>query len=185
MLTEQDISILNKALRHKWSSSSGEKVQRYIGKFYERKRIGTKIVALVQGNHGIYTVSIRVEEQTTLSACSCYKGKHGYCHHCAALAATFLNDPGSFTEIVPKKLEQVQDVPDLPAYLEHVTLDELFEQLRAKGITQKAFADSIGMSTRHLSAVKSSERGNRRFNELGAIKLACLWTLEHFDQVKK
>lgn len=184
-MTEQDISVLSKALRHEWSSSSSKKVQRYIGKFFERKRIGTKIVARVEGNYGTYTVSFQVDGERTLSACSCYIGKHGYCHHCAALAATFLNDPGSFTEVVPKKLEQVKDVPDLPAYLEHVTLDELFEQLRARGITQKAFADSVGMSPRHLSAVKSSERGNRRFYELGAIKLACLWMLEHFGQAMK
>lgn len=184
-MTEQDIEVLKAALSQFWPPASSEKAQRYIDKFYERQRIGAKIIALVQGNFGIYTVSIRVEGQTTLSACSCYKGKHGHCHHCSALAATFLNDPGSFIEIVPKKLEQVQEVPDLPDYLTHVTLDELIEQLRAKGITQKAFAESIGMSPKHLTAVKSSERGNRRFHELGAIKLACLWMMEHFDQVKK
>ncbi|MBN1429055.1 MAG: hypothetical protein JXB07_11765 [Anaerolineae bacterium] len=184
-MTEQDIEAFKTVLSQHWPPSSSEKVRRYIGKFYECKRIGTKIVALVQGNHGVYTVSIQMTEQAITSACSCYIGKHGYCHHCAALAATFLNDPGSFTEIVPKRLEQVQDVPDLPDYLTHVTLDELIGQLRAKGITQKAFAESIGMSTRHLSAIKSSERGNRRFHELGAVKLACLWMMEHFDQVKK
>jgi hypothetical protein len=65
-------------------------------------------------------------------------------------------------------------------YLRGVTLDDLIEQLRAIGITQKAFAESLGMNTRHLSAVKSSERRNRYFNELGAIKVACLWFLERF-----
>ena len=48
------------------------------------------------------------------------------------------------------------------------------------GITQKAFCESIGMSTRHLAAVKSSELRNRYYHELGAMKLACLWVLERF-----
>ena len=55
-------------------------------------------------------------------------------------------------------------------------------RLRAIGITQKAFAESIGMNSRHLSAVKSSERRNRYFNELGAVKVACLWFLERFGK---
>jgi len=33
-----------------------------------------------------------------------------------------------------------------------------------------------------LGAVKSSERRNHFFNELGAIKLACLWMLDHIDK---
>ncbi len=73
------------------------------------------------------------------------------------------------------------DLDSLQAYLDNVTLDELTKQMRAKGMTQKAFCESIGMNPRHLTAVKSSERRNRRFHELGAIKLAVLLVLEHLD----
>ena len=52
--------------------------------------------------------------------------------------------------------------------------------MKAQGITQTAFAESIGMNPRHLSAIKSSELRNRYFNELGATKLACLWVIENF-----
>ena len=60
-----------------------------------------------------------------------------------------------------------------------MTLETLLAELKASGITQSAFAASIGMNTRHLSAVKSSELRNHFFHELGATKLACLWVLEH------
>ncbi len=53
------------------------------------------------------------------------------------------------------------------------------EQLKQKGISQKAFAESVGMSTQHLSAVKRAEKSNRTYHELGAIKLACVWVLTH------
>jgi hypothetical protein len=76
-------------------------------------------------------------------------------------------------------LAAVSDLDSLRAYLESVALDELVQQLRQNGITQKAFAESIGMSSQHLSAVKSAEKRNRYFHELGATKLACLWVLEH------
>jgi hypothetical protein len=61
----------------------------------------------------------------------------------------------------------------------------LLTQLKDKGITQKAFAEQIGMNTRHLAAIKSSELRYHYFNELGATKLACLWVLEHLGKTKR
>jgi uncharacterized Zn finger protein len=161
---------------------SGPKVERYIEQFFDRRQIGTRIIAQVEGNHGTYTVSIEVDATETRSACSCYIGKHGYCHHCMALAKTFLKNPQSFQEIVTKTLNEVKTLDDLPDYLQHITLGTLLEQLKEARITQKAFAESIGMSPRHLSAMKSSEQRNRRHAELGAVKLACLWVLGRFGE---
>lgn len=91
----------------------------------------------------------------------------------------FIEDNHNFKTIEAKKSSDIHDIEDVEAYLKGVTLDALLKQLTGKGITQKAFAESIGMNPRHLSAIKSSELRNRYFNELGAMKLACLWVLEH------
>jgi len=147
-------------------------------------RIGTKITAQVVGNHGTYTVSIQPEKQGLSSACSCYIGAGGGCHHCEALAITFLNDAEAFREVKQKRLKEVRSLKDLRGYLKGITLDSLLNELKAKGITQKAFAESIGMNPRHLSSIKSSELRNHYYNELGATKLACLWALEHLEKLK-
>jgi uncharacterized Zn finger protein len=184
-LSNSDLEILTKSIQRNWSSPIGEKAKRYVDQFSNRIRIGTKIVANVIGNHGTYTVSIQASpEFTATSACSCYIGKGGYCHHCAALAITFLKAPESFVEKATKKLGDVKGLNDVTEFLESITLESLISQLKEKGITQKAFAESIGMSTQHLSAVKSSELRNRFFHELGATKLACLWILEHYGEFK-
>ncbi len=184
-MSSTDIEILTKGIQSHWYSQPSDKVKAYIGKFSNRVRIGTKIVAQVIGNHGTYTVSIQVSpELTTISACSCYIGKGGYCHHCAALAETFLKAPDSFVEKVAKKLDDVKGLADVVEYLNSVTLENLIARLKEKGISQKTFAASIGMSTQHLSAVKSSELNNRFYHELGATKLACLWVLEHYGEFK-
>lgn len=41
------------------------------------------------------------------------------------------------------------------------------------------------MNPRHLSAVRSSELRNHFYNELGAIKLAVMWVIEHVGNVKR
>ncbi len=38
----------------------------HIGKFFNTTRLGTKITAQVEGNHGIYTVSIQLKMLTSL-----------------------------------------------------------------------------------------------------------------------
>jgi hypothetical protein len=86
--------------------------------------------------------------------------------------------------VKPKQIKEVRQLTDVRASLESVTLDTLLNQLKAQGITQKAFAEQIGMNTRHLAAMKSSELRHHYFNELGATKLACLWVLEHLGKAK-
>ena len=177
-------AVMQKALRSTWPGSAREKARRYIGKFYALERIGERISGKVEGNHGVYSVSIWVDEGLVMSTCGCYIGKHGSCHHCEALARTFLQHPGGFVEVTSKERTDLSSLGDLSDYLKTTTLDALLSDLKAKGITQKAFAESIGMNPRHLGAVKSSERRNHFFNELGAIKLACLWALEHMTEQK-
>ena len=184
-MSNSDVEILTKGIQNRWASPLGDKAKVYVDQFTDRFRIGTKIVAKVVGNHGTYTVSIQASpEYGITSACSCYIGKGGYCHHCAALAKTFLKAPESFVEKVAKKLVDLKGLNDVAEYLESVTLESLISRLKEKGISQKTFAASIGMSTQHLSAVKSSELNNRFYHELGATKLACLWILEHYGEIK-
>lgn len=177
----EDVTALQQAIQNGWPKSyfDDAKVKQYVDKFWDRQRRERKITAVVQGNHGDYTVSIEAQQGGLRSMCSCYKGKHGYCHHCVALGQTFLDKPDSFVVIEKVEKTAVSDLDSLQAYLNGVTLAELINQLRQKGITQKAFCESIGMTSHHLSAVKSSELRNRHFHELGATKLAALWVLEH------
>jgi uncharacterized Zn finger protein len=177
-----DIPFLKTAIEKRWTRSGDAKIERYIGKFSNRQRRGRKITGTVRGNHGHYTVSIEAQESGIGSACSCYIGKHGSCHHGVALGLTFLAEPESFAKIEAVEKKDLAGLESLQGYLDNVTLDDLVKQLRAKGITQKAFCEAVGMSTQHLTAVKSSELRNRRYHELGAIKLAVLWVMEHFDK---
>jgi hypothetical protein len=182
MMEPTVIDEIKAALRDDWFRGYGldEKARRYVGKFFDRKLAGRKITAKVVGNHGTYTVSLDVKAKAIDSACSCYIGRDGGCHHCDALARTFLNDAESFEVVRRKRRASVRTLEDLEDYLGGVTLDALLQELKAQGISNKDFAGSIGMNPRHLSAIKSSELRNHYFNELGATKLACLWMIENF-----
>jgi len=167
-------------IRDQWGVSGAEKVTRYVGKFFDRQRIAKKIAARVVGNHGTYTVSLSVKDGRADGACSCYVGRDG-CHHCAALAKTFMDNPESFVAVARKRRRNIRTLDDLASYLKGVTLAKLIDQMKERGVTQTAFAESIGMNPRHLAAIKSSEARHRYFNELGATKLAVLWVVENVE----
>jgi uncharacterized Zn finger protein len=181
-MSDAELEQLQTAIRRRWASVPSKKAKSYVNAFSATVRSGTKITAKVVGNHGTYTVSVQLDTQGLTSACSCYIGKHGHCHHCEALALTFVQDPSPFKVVKPKQRKDVRNLTDVQAYLHSVTLEALLSQLKERGITQKAFAEQIGMNPRHLTAIKSSELRHHYFNELGATKLACLWVLEHLGK---
>lgn len=183
-MSAPEIEPLKAAIQRRWTGDPSTKARRYIGTFFNATRTGTKLTAQVEGNYGTYTVSLQLGKQDLASACSCYIGKQGFCHHCEALAFTFLRKEAFFKLTEPVHLEDIEDVKDVKAFLEGTTLESLLQQLAAQGITRKALAEGIGMNSRHLSAIKSSELRNRYFNELGVTKLACLWVLEHVKKIK-
>ena len=176
---------LGRELRRGWSAAPGEKVAHYIGQFFDTTRLGDQISGRLEGNHGTYTVTIKLDGQSVTSACSCYIGKHGGCHHVAALAHTFLDNPSRFTLLESREVDTVQALPDLATYLRSHTLADLLVDMRGRGITQKAFYEAVGMSSQHLSAVRSAEQRNHFYHELGAIKLAVLWVMEHIAEAEK
>ena len=184
-VAEAELERLQTAIQRRWSRSPSKKATPYVNAFTAKVRSGQKITAQVEGNHGTYTVSIQLDAKGLSSACSCYIGKHGSCHHCEALAFTFIEGSGAFKVVQSKQRKDVRKLEDVHAYLDSVTLEDLLGQLKARGITQKAFAEQIGMNTRHLTAIKSSELRHHYFNELGATKLACLWMLEHLGKTKR
>ncbi len=174
------MGLLHDRIRKRWSEPASTKAQRYINQFIDGRRNEERVSARVEGNHGVYTVTITLDNHDLRAACSCYIGSSGWCHHCEALAFTFLKDEKQFEWHEKKSLEEVQNLAAVKEYLSGQTLETLLNQMRSKGITQKDFAEAIGMSSRKLSAIKSSEMRNRYYGELGAVKLACLWVQERF-----
>ena len=108
---------LQSAIQRRWSGNPSVKARRYIESFFNRTRTATKIAAQVEGNHGIYTVSIQVEDHGLSAACSCYIGKEGFCHHCEALAFAFLRGDHDFKVIEAKKSSDIHAIEDVKAAL--------------------------------------------------------------------
>jgi uncharacterized Zn finger protein len=177
-MTQTKLETLIQRLSGWRTSPSDIKARRYVGQFFNRRRIDLKIIADVEGNHGTYTVSIDTGTEHPTSACSCYIGAGGGCHHVRALAQTFLDAPDSFVPQETRTREQVRTLDDLALYLETTPLKALLADLKAHDLSPKQAGTLLGAGKRTLNIAAQDEAHNQRTDMLGALKLACLYLLE-------
>src|SRR5690348_5330683 len=116
-MADTALAQLQTAIKRQWSRVPSHKAKPYVNAFVAAVRTDTKVTAKVVGNHGTYTVSMQLDTHGLTSACSCYIGKHGHCHHCEALAITFLADPSAFKIVKSRQIKEVRQLTDIRAYL--------------------------------------------------------------------
>jgi uncharacterized Zn finger protein len=106
------------------------RAQPYVREFTHRLRSGPSIAGRVAGPHGVFTVSLTIEDSTLTPACSCTSDP-GFCRHAIALGLTYIEEPQSF-----------YDVRTLMAQLEQCSHGELVELIIQMGTR---YPETLGM----------------------------------------
>ena len=83
------------------------RAQPYVREFTHRLRSGPSITGRVAGPHGVFTVSLTIEDSILTPACSCTSDP-GFCRHAIALGLTYIEEPESFYDLrtLTAQLEQ-------------------------------------------------------------------------------
>ncbi len=166
------------SLPHQPVDLADVKAQRYVGKFFHRRRVGRKIIAELEGNHGTYVVSLSPGGAGVVGSCNCYIGARGDCHHVRALAQTYQQDPGSFAVQETRNRRQLFTLEDLGIYLETTSLEHLLAALQARGISRQRVTQLLGTTRRALGEALRAEKSHEPSETLGALKLACYHLVE-------
>ena len=66
-MADAELTQLRTAIQRQWSRVASQKAKPYVKAFFAAVRTGTKITAKVVGNHGTYTVSIQLNNQSLTS----------------------------------------------------------------------------------------------------------------------
>jgi uncharacterized Zn finger protein len=106
------------------------RAQPYVREFTHRLRSGPSITGRVAGPHGVFTVSLTIEDSTLTPACSC-SSDAGFCRHAIALGLTYIEEPQSF-----------YDLRTLTAQLEQYSHGELIELILRMGAR---YPETLGM----------------------------------------
>jgi len=106
------------------------RAQPYVREFTHRLRSGPAISGRVAGPHGVFTVSLTIEDSTLTPVCSCTSDP-GFCRHAIALGLTYIEEPQSF-----------YDVRTLTTPLEQYSHGELVELILQMGTR---YPQTLGM----------------------------------------
>ena len=155
-----EISALQTAIRAQWRAAPSEKAKRYMGQFFETTRSDRRSPARCMATMAPTSCPSSPQRTACRPAVAAISAKAAFATIAKRWRTRSSESPQIFREVQPTAREAIRSLADLQAYLQGVTLETLLAELKANGITQTAFAASIGMNTRHLSAVKSSELRN-------------------------
>jgi hypothetical protein len=109
------------------------RAQPYVREFTHRLRSGPSITGRVAGPHGVFTVSLTIEDSTLTPACSCTSDP-GFCRHAIALGLTYIEEPQSF-----------YDLRTLTAQLEQYSHGELIELILRMGARYPETLEMLGV----------------------------------------
>ncbi|PDW00642.1 hypothetical protein [Candidatus Viridilinea mediisalina] len=183
MTTSNPKEIVEQILQARWHSTISGKAQTYVGQFFDAFTLRQGVYAKVQGNHGIYRVSIFPGNKNVSATCSCYIGKSGYCHHCEALAHAFLLYPETFTAIPKYTMADVSaaTTPErIHSVVRSLALAAVIEELEQNNMNLKGIAVSMGVSEQKIRSLIKKERQQGIIDDLTPLKLACVWLLQKF-----
>jgi uncharacterized Zn finger protein len=74
------------------------RAQPYVREFTHRLRFGHSIAGRLAGPHGVFMVSLDIDEDTLNPSCSCASDA-GFCRHVIALGLTYIEEPESFYDL--------------------------------------------------------------------------------------
>jgi len=128
----QYIKLKEEQLRNICTPMNFQRAENYIGRFYDCKLEGTVLTGKVKGNHGIYSVELKIDTDPLEYKCGCETSKTMFCKHAAALGLTYIYTPWVFTTDFHIDREEVKTLEDLDLYLRNIKLKTLVEELKKR-----------------------------------------------------
>lgn len=169
-------------LHELFDSETWDRARGYVGAFSSTQASPREIRGEVTGHHGTYTTFLRRVGDSLECACSCLAASEMNCKHSAALGLTYLRDSRSFQAMAARDRIEIRALKDVHKFLERTTLEDLVEEIRDRGITQKQVVQILGINAGLFGSAKRLEKRGRRYGFLNACKLACAYLLGIIEQ---
>ena len=177
----QYVKLKEEQLRNICTPMNFQRAENYIGRFYDCKLEGTVLTGKVKGNHGIYSVELKIDTDPLEYKCGCETSKTMFCKHAAALGLTYIYTPWVFTTDFHIDREEVKTLEDLDLYLRNIKLKTLVEELKKKDINISKLVELLGISVQQLSTVIKDDMKGKFHILTIPLKLSCLYLIEKND----
>lgn len=171
-------------LRNSATSLIIQRAENYIGKFIDCKIEGPVLKGKIKGNHGIYSVEIKIDNDPISYKCDCSTAKTSFCKHAAALGLTYIYTPWVFELDHTPDRSKISTFEDLQYYVKTTKLKDIIDDLRGTGITIAQLSELLGISPQQLHSIIKDDQSGKHHVLTDPIKLSCMYLLEKNFQFK-
>jgi hypothetical protein len=177
----QLVKLTEEQLKNISSGINLQRAENYVGKFINCSVDDSFIKGTIRGNHGDYTVTLKIDVDPIEYSCDCEKGKDVFCKHAAALGLTYIYTPWVFSsnQIIDRKSLRTTD--EIKFYIKTTPLKQLLDDLKTINVSVSQLADLSGIPIKRIAALVKDDSMDTTHNLTDPLKLSCLFLLEKYS----
>lgn len=165
-------------LRNDFSPEATARAEGSVGQFYDCVVKNGDLYGKIKGNHGSYEVTLFTSKSPLSGHCECKASTTGLCKHTAALGLSYLYTPWIFKSADKIDRKKLQTVDDIQFYIAITPVKELFEEMKAEGISLSRFSELTKVPMQHISQIIKNNEAGIPNSLTEVIKLSCMYLLD-------
>lgn len=177
----QLIKLTEEQLKNISSSINLQRAENYVGKFHNCSVNDSLIKGTIRGNHGDYTVTLKIDTDPIQFECECEKGQDVFCKHAAALGLTYIYTPWVFVSDRKMDRSALSTTDDVKLYIKTTPLKQMLDDLKKVGVSISELADLCGVSMKQISGIVKEDSGGKHHQLTDPVKMSCLFLLEKYS----
>jgi len=177
----QLIKLTEEQLKNISTSINLQRAENYVGKFNNCSIEGANIKGTIRGNHGDYTVNLKIDSDPIQFDCNCGKDKSHFCKHAAALGLTYIYTPWVFASNQKMDRKALRTTDDIQFYIKTTPLKKLLDELKSIEVSISQLSTLTGVTMKQLSSIVKEDANGTHHNLTDPLKLTCLFLLEKYS----
>lgn len=158
-----------------------QRAENYVGKFHNCSVDSSHIKGTIRGNHGDYTVTLKIDTDPIEFECECEKGKSIFCKHAAALGLTYIYTPWEFASNQKIDRNSIRTTDEIKFYIKTTPLKQLLDELKKIEVSISELADLSGITMKQISSIVKEDTRGKHHTLTDPLKLSCLYLLEKYS----
>jgi len=177
----QLVKLTEEQLKNISSSINLQRAENYVGKFHNCSVDSSFIKGTIRGNHGDYTVTLKIDTDPIEYECQCEKGKEVFCKHAAALGLTYIYTPWVFASNHKMDRKAIRTTEEIKFYIKTTPLKQMLDELKKIDISVSQLSELSGIPMKRIAALVKDDASDTHHNITDPLKLSCLFLLEKYS----
>jgi len=176
----QLVKLTEEQLKNISTSINLQRAENYVGKFHNCSVDSSNIKGTIRGNHGDYTVTLKIDSDPIEYECECEKGKEVFCKHAAALGLTYIYTPWVFASNQKLDRKELRTTEEIKFFIKTTPLKAMIDELKKAEVSVSQISELSGISMKQISCLVKEDGECKQHSLTDPLKMSCMFLLEKY-----